>query len=179
MGRATDYSNCYIYHIVDKEGIVHYVGSTSNLNSRKSKHKYCCRTENCKHYHLDIYQYIRDNGGFDAFEIVPISKIENISNKTELLIAERSEMEKHSGLKNMIGSYLTEEERAIQHAKNCKKWIKQNPEKNAEHQRQWRQNHPEKKRENNRKYREANREKINEYSRKWYAKKKELKNTDQ
>jgi len=179
MGRATDYSNCYIYHIVDKENIVHYVGSTSNMNSRRSKHKYNCRTEKSKEYNFDIYRYIRDHGGFENFEIVPIRKIENISNKTDLRIAERSEMEKFSGLKNMIGSYLSDEERVIQHAELCKKWIKQHPEKNAEHQRQWRQNNPEKVAENNRKYRENNREKLNEKRRQKRLEKKELKNAEQ
>ena len=191
MGRSTDFSNCYIYHIKSKDGVVHYVGSTSNINSRRSKHRYCCSHEKDKNYNLDIYKYIRDQGGFDQFEIIPISKIENISNKTDLLIAERLEMEKHSGLKNMKGSYLSGEERIEQQ----RQWVKNNPEKNAEYckkyyesnkdqinqqTRQWQKNNPEKKREINRKYRETNREKINERQRqKRLESKKELKNTDQ
>ncbi len=111
MGRSTDLSNCYIYHIIDSNKVVHYVGSTSNLNIRKSSHKYRCNTEHNNKYHYDIYKYIRDNGGFEKFEIVPIRKIDNISNKTDLLIAEQNEINKFSGLKNVRGSYLSYEDK--------------------------------------------------------------------
>lgn len=179
MGRATDFSNCYIYYIKSMDGVVHYVGSTSNMNSRKSKHKYNCSHEHCEHYHLDIYQYIRNNGGWESFEIVPIRKIENISNKTDLLIAERAEMEKFSGLKNMRGSYLSTEEHLEKKRESNKIWKKQHPEKNAEYQRQWIQNNPEKKREISRKYYESNKEKIGEYQRKYRQQKKQLEASDQ
>jgi hypothetical protein len=175
MGRATDFSNCYIYHILDKEKVVHYVGSTSNFNSRKSCHRFRCNTEHDKQHNLDIYRYIRDNGGFDAFEIVPIQKIENISNKTELRIAERAEMEKFSGLKNMRGSYLSTEE----YQEKQRLWRENNPEKHAENCRKWAKNNPEKIKEKNRKYVEENSEKIKEYKRQYYQKKKQLKNNDQ
>lgn len=179
MGRATDFSNCYIYHIVDSDKVIHYVGSTSNMNSRKSKHKYNCSHEHCEHYHFDIYQYIRNNGGWNEFEVVPIRKIENISNKTDLRIAEREEMEKFTGLKNMRGSYLSTEEQLEQKRESTKIWRKQNPEKNAEHQRQWRQNNPEKKSESSKKWYEANKEKVMDYQRKYREQKKQLKETDQ
>ena len=164
MGRATNFENCYLYHIVDKENIVHYVGSTSNLNSRKSSHKYRCNHENSKEYHLDIYKYIRDHGGFENFEIIPVRKIENVKNKTDLLIAEQDEMNKFSNLKNKYGSYRSEEERVIQSIENSKKWNKDNPER---------------KNQNNRNYYHANKEQICEKQRKRYHEKKELKVTDQ
>jgi hypothetical protein len=158
MGRSTDFSNCYIYHILDKEKVVHYVGSTSNLNSRKSAHKYRCNTEHDKNYQLDIYQYIRDNGGFDAFEIVPIQKIENISNKTELLIAEQTEMNKFSNLKNKNGSYRgsRKEINKIYYEKNKDQINQQN--------RQWKTN---------------NREKVKKYQRQYREQKKQLNASDQ
>ena len=171
MGRSTDLSNCYLYHIVDKENIVHYVGSTSNLNSRKSKHKYNCRTQNCKEYNFDIYRYIRDHGGFENFEIVPIKKIENISNRTELRIAEQQEMNKFSGLKNKYGSYTSEEERVEQ----SREWNKNN----REYRKKWQKDNPEKKRESDRKYYETNKEKKLEYQRKYRQQKKELKAIEQ
>ena len=190
MGRATDFTNCYIYHIIDSDKVVHYVGSTSNFNSRKSKHKYTCNNEHDKQHHFDIYKYIRDHGGFDNFEIVPIRKIENISNKTELRIAENDEMKKYTGLKNMRGSYLSPEKRVIQNIENSKKWRENNPgknienckkwkEKNPEYDRNWAKNNPEKVKEKQRKYRENNREKISEKQRQYYQKKKQLKNNEQ
>jgi len=164
MGRATDYSNCYIYYILDKDGVVHYVGSTSNMNSRKSGHKYCCRTEKDKRYHLDIYQYIRDHGGFDNFEIIPVRKIEDVKNKTDLLIAEQDEMNKFSNLKNKIGSYRTDEERLKQNIENSKKWNRNNNEK---------------KNQNNRKHYHANKDQILEKKRQQYQQKKQLKAAEQ
>jgi hypothetical protein len=172
MGRSTDYSNCYLYHIKDKDGIVHYVGSTSNMNSRKSGHRHSCNNENCKNYNLDIYRYIRDKGGFDNFEIIPIKKIENVSNKTDLLIAEQEEMNKFSGLKNKIGSYRTEEEHIEISRKASREWKKKNPDY---HQRE----DPQKRRETEKKYREAHKEKYIEYQRKYREKQKQLKDTDQ
>jgi hypothetical protein len=139
MGRKTDFSNCYIYHIIKME-VVHYVGSTSNMNSRKSSHKYKCGTEHNKNYNLDIYKYIRDHGGFDNFQMIPIRKLENVKNKTDLLIAERLEMENFTGLKNMRDSYTTKEESL---EKN-REWQKTIPEKHLAKIRQWRQNNPEK-----------------------------------
>ena len=178
MGRATNFDCCYIYHIL-KEGIVHYVGSTSNMNSRKSKHKFSCKTENNHAYNLDIYKYIRANGGWDAFEMVPIRKIENISNQTELRIAENDEMKKFTGLKNMRGSYQTHEEKIEKTRKSNLKWLKNNPEKKLELNRKWAAANPEKISESNRKasikHRESNRVQYNEYHRQYYQKQKELK----
>ena len=171
MGRATDFSNCYIYHIVDSDKVVHYVGSTSNMNSRKSSHKYRCTTEKCKEYNFDIYKYIRDNGGFEKFEIIPVRKVENVSNKTELRIAEQVEMKKFSGLKNMIGSYLSKEERIEQNIEKCKKWRENNPE----YLNQWYQANKEKILE----YYQENKEKKLEYQRQYRLKKKQLKAAEQ
>jgi len=42
-----------------------YVGSTLNLQKRKSYHKYSCNTNNSNQY---LYRFIRDNGGFDNWE---------------------------------------------------------------------------------------------------------------
>ena len=185
MGRATDFSNCYIYYIVDKDGIVHYVGSTSNFNSRKSSHKFCCNHENDPHHNFDIYKYIRANGDWDAFEMVPIRKIENISNKTELCIAENDEMKKFTKLKNMKGSYSSHEQKLkysrdwkqknfAKNKETKKKYYQNNIEKIVETEYKWRQNNPEKVLEKHRRYREAHRDEINKKKREKYHAKKEL-----
>ena len=162
MGRSTNFENCYIYHILDKDGIVHYVGSTSNMNSRKSKHKYCCNTENNPSYNLDIYKYIRDNGGWDAFEMVPIRKLEKLSNKTDLRIAEQAEINNFSTLKNKYGSYVSPEQQIANGLEATRNWRKNNPEKYLESCRM-----------SDRKYYEANSEKISQYQRKWREENKE------
>ena len=183
MGRATDYSNCYIYHIVDSDKVVHYVGSTSNFNSRKSKHKYSCNTENRVGYDYDIYKYIRDNGGWNTFDMIPIRKIENVSNKTEVRIAEQAEINKFSTLKNKYGSYLSPEQHIANGLEATRIWRKKNPEKLSESNRKacikYVQNNPEKVLEIRRKWRQENPEKVLEYHRKYRLRQKELKAQDQ
>ena len=59
----------YVYRIFSKnENIIDcYIGSTFNFVVRRSTHKANCRTEGKPPYNYKVYQYIRDNGGFDNF----------------------------------------------------------------------------------------------------------------
>lgn len=45
-----------------------YVGSTYKLSSRKSHHKKNCTNKRSKLYWTKLYQFIRNNGGWDNFE---------------------------------------------------------------------------------------------------------------
>ena len=71
-----DYSNTVIYKIFCKNTNVSeiYIGHSTDFNNRKSKHKYSCNNENDKRYNLKVYHYIRENGGWDNFEMVIIEK---------------------------------------------------------------------------------------------------------
>ncbi len=72
MGRAQDFTNSIIYHIRHMENKeVIYVGSTTNFSQRKAKHKYLWNKEG-NHFTFPIYCHIRNNGGFDCFEVIPI-----------------------------------------------------------------------------------------------------------
>ena len=53
-----------------------YVGSTKNLRVRKNKHKYSCTNENDKKHKLNVYQFIRANGGFSNFDIIQLERFE-------------------------------------------------------------------------------------------------------
>jgi hypothetical protein len=44
---------------------------------RKKCHKNTCNNPNGKGYNSKIYRTIRDNGGWDAFRMVPLEKMEN------------------------------------------------------------------------------------------------------
>ena len=77
-------NNTYtFYEIVCKdENIEHlYVGSTKNFRNRKWQHKQCCENENNKSYDKQLYQLIRENGGWDNFEMKPleVSECESIT----------------------------------------------------------------------------------------------------
>ena len=70
-----NYSNTVMYKIqhLDKPELI-YVGHTTNFVQRKYNHKWRCATVGNEKYHLQIYQIIRDNGGWDAFSIVVIKE---------------------------------------------------------------------------------------------------------
>ena len=66
-----DYNNTIIYKIVCKDLNIKdtYVGSTTDFIQRKYKHK-----NNSTKHHYKVYQFIRDNGGWDNFEMIEIEK---------------------------------------------------------------------------------------------------------
>jgi len=116
MGRPQDYSKSVIYHIrcIDTKNII-YVGSTTNFDVRKRSHKNVSKNENDKHYNLPLYYYIRENGGFECFEVIPVSYIK-LENKVQLLIEEQKEMDKYNILLNKYFLFPS-----IQHKKELKK----------------------------------------------------------
>jgi len=125
MGRPQDFSKSVIYHIRHMESKeVVYVGSTTNFSQRKRAHKYNCDNEG-KDFTYPIYCHIRDNGGF---EVIPIKSLK-LENKTELLIAEQEEIDKHQTLVNSYKAHMTIEEKRIDNNERCKKWCENNPEK--------------------------------------------------
>ena len=85
------YENACIYKIkhnedYDDENI--YIGSTCDIIKRRYNHKTHCNNENNKSYNYPIYQYIRENGGWDAFVLIKIHDYK-CNSKSELEIEER------------------------------------------------------------------------------------------
>jgi hypothetical protein len=69
-----------------------YVGSTVSVRNRKSKHKYNCNNVNATGYNLRLYQYIRENGGWENWVLIELEQIE-YERKPELHARERYHME--------------------------------------------------------------------------------------
>ena len=71
-----DYSKNIIYKIVCNDLSVEdcYVGHTTDMSKRKYAHKYVCNNENCKGYNYKIYKIIRQNGGWDNWNMVLVEK---------------------------------------------------------------------------------------------------------
>ena len=88
------YSNTSIYKIVciDTNITECYVGSTIDFKRRASQHKYRCINEKNKEYHKLVYQFIREHGGFDNFDIVLIPT-KCFNNKLEAEQEERKYIE--------------------------------------------------------------------------------------
>ena len=85
-----DFSKAVIYKIscndIDIKNI--YIGSSCNFTNRRAKHKKNTNNKVGKLYHLKLYKFIRDNGGWDEFKI---EIIENYpcNNSIELIDREK------------------------------------------------------------------------------------------
>jgi hypothetical protein len=180
-----------------------YVGSTDEgINVRKSKHKYCCNTPDNERYNYPVYKYIRENGGWCAFETsviegreyedldelrfceqyhlnrVPIEMRLNTKKayltRAEHLAYERTLYTKRRELLNN-NPELKEAER-VRNYERYKKWIEHNREQQIESHRVWRDNNREKVNKQARERVANNREKFNKQQRESRAKRYEDEN---
>lgn len=97
-----DYSNTVIYKIEHREKPnLLYVGCTTNFNARKHQHR--CRVSNVgdKEYNVYKYRMIRENGGWDMFEMKPV-KIISCKNKLEAEIEEEKTRQELKATLNCI-----------------------------------------------------------------------------
>jgi len=158
--KPINYSNSSIYKIVCKDPSITdcYVGSTTNLIKRRASHKFDCNNEKDKRYNFYVYQFIREHGGFDNFQIIEIEKFNDCEDKESLLRRERYYLEKLGAKLNKVRPIITIEEH--------KETIKQN---SKEHYEQNRERIKEKRKE----YREQNRERINEKAKEHYKQNRE------
>jgi hypothetical protein len=70
-----------------------YVGSTQDFTKRKCRHKTNCYNPNDRSYKIPLYQFIRANGGWDAFEMVPLKEVQ-CDTKLKARMAEEDERKK-------------------------------------------------------------------------------------
>ena len=83
-----DYSVTTIYKLCCKNTDVNdvYIGHTTNFIKRKHHHKMCCINSNNT---LRIYETMRQNGGWDEWDMIEIEKY-NCKNAEEALFHEQS-----------------------------------------------------------------------------------------
>ena len=185
MGRKQDFSNSVIYHIRHMESKeVVYVGSTTNFSQRKATHKWLCNHEEAKDFTIPIYCHIMNNGGFNCFEVIPIQSLK-LENKTQLLIAEQEEMDKHETLANRNKAHspidieerpktILADEEIDQYNKEYrderkldrKAYQKQYRDAHKESQKKWREEH----RDELIQYRIDRKDIIDQYNKKYYKK---------
>lgn len=72
-----DYSNTCIYKLVhfddlNDENI--YIGHTTNMVKRRWEHNSGCNKPDNKRYNLKVYQFIRENGGWNNWQMILIEK---------------------------------------------------------------------------------------------------------
>lgn len=85
-----DYSRAMIYKIVSKNPNIldSYVGSTTSFRARRSLHKKTTTNRCCRNYNNRLYKFIRNNGGWAAFDMILI-EMYDCNSKLELLARER------------------------------------------------------------------------------------------
>jgi hypothetical protein len=58
-----------------------YVGTTTDFKSRKNPHKSDCNNGKGENYNLKVYTFIRDNGGWENWDMVMIPKVVLMNSK--------------------------------------------------------------------------------------------------
>lgn len=157
-----DYSKSIIYKVCCNDISITdiYIGSTTNFRNRKSQHKNCCNNENDKKHNYKIYQFIRENGGFDNWNMIMIEEY-NCENKRELEKRERYWIEE---LKSNLNSMIP--------TRTHKEYVEQNKDKISESNKQRYNKNIEERKNKRLIYYYANKEKSNEYCKEYYEKKK-------
>jgi GIY-YIG catalytic domain len=110
---AIDHSNTIIYKLVkndDYDNVNIYIGSTTDFIRRKNKHKSCCNCVTNKAYNDKKYQYIRDNGGWDCFNMIEVEKY-NCNDGNEAKAREEYWRCHFNAQLNTIRAYITDIER--------------------------------------------------------------------
>lgn len=107
-----DYSKTIIYKICCNDLNVKeiYVGSTCNFIKRKSKHKDSCNNIKSKQYNYKLYQFIRDNQGWENFSMIEIEKY-SCNDNNEARSRERYWYENLNATLNIIKPIRTIEEK--------------------------------------------------------------------
>jgi hypothetical protein len=162
MPKATiDYSKSFIYKLCCKDVNIkeEYIGSTTNMRTRKQCHKRSCHNEKDFSYLQYKYQFIRENGGFDNWDMVLVENY-NATDNLDLRKRERYWTEELKASLNSINPYITIEERKVYNTQNSKNWRENNPEKYKENytnsNQEWYINNKEYKSQYNKEYRENN-----------------------
>jgi len=155
-----------------------YVGSTTNFNRRKQAHKSICNNENAKQYNNKVYKVIRQNGGFNNWDMIQIEKYE-CEEKRQLHTRERYYIETlNSSLNCNIPTRTKteyEEQNKDKVKQKIKEWRDKNKEKTKEYNKEYNQKNKDKKKE----YLEKNKNKLNEYHIKYRQNNKEKRKQQQ
>lgn len=135
-----DYSRTVIYKLCCLDQSINdiYIGNTTNFTKRKNDHKTCCCNENSKEYNFKVYEFIRQHGGWENWQMIQIEEY-NCNNKRE---AEARETYWMKELKSTLNSRLS-----FQTAEERKQYLKEYAQKEytKEYQKQYQQQYNQKK----------------------------------
>ena len=159
-----DYSKGCIYMIKKQDDFNNdnvYIGSCCNFSRRKCEHKKVCNNPDYENHNLKVYQYIRENGGWNHFIMIKLIDYP-CNDKNELKITERRYIDEYKSKLNCNIPTRTDKE-----------YHKDNKERYKEYHKQRYKNNKEKLKEQHTQYRENNKQKIAEKCKQRYQNNKE------
>ncbi len=164
-----DYSKIVIYKIQhqSKDELL-YVGSTTHFGNRKRQHKQNCYNVNGKPYNYKLYKTIRDNGGWDMFNMV-IVKEYPCENKRQAEAEEDKCIREMKSSLNTHRAFTTPEERR----EHNKEYRVKNKNKIKEKHKEYREQNKDKLKERNKEHYEQNKDKMNELKKEYYLNNKD------
>jgi len=153
-----------------------YIGSTSNLKRRKCEHKHSCNTETDKHYNLNVYQFIRSNGGFVNWNIYQIEEVK-YNTKYQLHARERHYIEQLNPSLNKNIPTRTRQEHYEENKQEIVQYKKQYYEENkqeiVQYKKQYYEENKQELLENMKQYYEENKQEINDKKKQYYEENKQ------
>ena len=128
-----NYQDALIYKLCCKDTDITdiYIGSTTSFRHRKSEHKSNCNNEKNYKYNRDVYKFIRENGGFNNWDMILIEYYK-CDTKLEL---EKREREVIENLKPSLNNRLPR--------RTSKEYYQNNREHLKEKQKQYNQDNRE------------------------------------
>ena len=118
-----DFSGSVIYKIYCKDENIKdfYIGSSKDLYDRMRVHKSMCYNENVSGYSLKIYEFIRENGDWENFN-VEIVEYYPCKNEKELKVREQYYIKKYEPTLNCLNAHRTQEEIKERKKETSKIW---------------------------------------------------------
>jgi predicted GIY-YIG superfamily endonuclease len=159
-----DYSKTCIYKLVHKEDINDeniYIGHTTDMTKRKYEHKSHCNNPNSKQYNCKKYQFIRENGGWENWEMI---LVENYPCK-DVNEAKAKERQHQVELKSKLNSDIV--------GRTKEEWSNDNKNKIIEYKEKYQTNNKEIIIERSKKHYQENIDKKLEYQKQRYYDKRE------
>jgi hypothetical protein len=163
----------YVYKLVsnDIEVTECYVGTTENMRVRKNQHKSSCNKVDGKHYNLHVYQFIREHGGFENWQMILVETVE-FETRPQLRARERHWMEQLGATLNKLVPNRTSREYRQENADHIKQYNKQYRQENADHikqyNKQYRQENADHIKQKNKQYYQENAEYFKQYNKQYH-----------
>jgi GIY-YIG catalytic domain len=127
-----DYTKSCVYRLIYND-VTYYVGSTTNMRQRKSKHKYNTNIDKSDKYDKSLYEFIRNNGGWEKWDMILVQEYPDCKSSDELRMYERQHYDFYKPSLNLILPHISKDEIIIRDKINSliyrKKYRESNPEK--------------------------------------------------